>query len=99
MVIEQSGEEPILVPAVPARQTADPTGIGDAFRAGFLAGIAWGWPVERSAQLGCTLATIVLESVGTQEYPLTAEDLVARITETYGNAVAEEISPSLSGVS
>ncbi|HEV2640281.1 MAG TPA: carbohydrate kinase family protein [Actinocrinis sp.] len=99
VVIERAGEEPVLVGAVPARQTADPTGIGDAFRAGFLAGIGWDWPVERSAQLGCTLATVVLESVGTQEYPLTAEDLTVRITEAYGSAVAEAIEPSLAKVS
>ena len=47
---------------------ADPTGVGDAFRAGFLAGLAWGLDLERAAQVGCMLATYVVETVGTQEY-------------------------------
>nr|MDT0666039.1 PfkB family carbohydrate kinase [Micromonospora sp. DSM 115978] len=64
--------EPVEVPVVPARSAPDPTGVGDAFRAGFLAGQAWGRSLERSAQLGSLLATLVLETVGTQEYTLDA---------------------------
>jgi adenosine kinase len=98
VVIERAGQDPVTVAAVPTGQTPDPTGIGDAFRSGFLAGIAWGWPVERSAQLGCTLATVVLESVGTQEYALSAADLAARVKEAYGDEVAAQIEPALSDV-
>ena len=66
-------------------QIVDPTGAGDAFRSGFLAGTAWDWPLEQAARLGCALATTVLESVGTQEYKLSPPDLVTRIEQTYGN--------------
>ncbi len=58
------------VPAVACEHVVDPTGVGDAFRAGFLTGLAWELPHERAAQLGCALATSVLGSVGTQEYEL-----------------------------
>ncbi|MER7700543.1 carbohydrate kinase family protein [Streptomyces sp. NPDC096095] len=89
----------IDVPAVPADTIADPTGVGDAFRAGFLAGIAGELPHRRAAQLGCALATVVIESVGTQEYKLLAADLVARIDRAYGSEAARETEPLLAGVS
>ncbi|GGZ50494.1 kinase [Streptomyces inusitatus] len=88
---------PVSIPAIPPRRLADPTGAGDAFRAGFLTGIAWEWPYEQAARLGCTLATVVLESVGTQEYKLLAADLIARIDETYGPEAARAIAPQLVG--
>ena len=50
----------------------EPTGVGDAFRAGFLAALAWGLGLERAAQVGCVLAAYVVETVGTQEYSFTA---------------------------
>ncbi|MEU3255388.1 carbohydrate kinase family protein [Streptomyces sp. NPDC006997] len=87
------------VPAVPADRIADPTGAGDAFRAGFLAGVAWQWPPEQAARLGCALATTVLESVGTQEYKLLATDLIARIGRAYGDDAARALEPRLAGVS
>ncbi|MEU2437288.1 carbohydrate kinase family protein [Streptomyces rubradiris] len=90
--------ERVDVPAVPTERIADPTGVGDAFRAGFLAGLAWELPHRRAAELGCALATIVLESVGTQEYKLAAGDLAARIDQTYGRAAAAQLEPLLAGV-
>ncbi|GAB1339588.1 carbohydrate kinase family protein [Streptomyces sp. E-15] len=87
------------VPAVASERIADPTGVGDAFRAGFLAGLAWELPLRRAAELGCALATTVLESVGTQEYKLLPADLLARIDQTYGRASAAELEPLLAGAS
>lgn len=66
--IERADAPPVDVPAVPPQIIVDPTGAGDAFRAGFLAGIARGWPQERAARFGCALATRVLETHGTQGY-------------------------------
>jgi adenosine kinase len=71
--IESGDRPPIRVDAVATDRKADPTGVGDAFRAGFLAGTARDLGTERSAHLGCTLATLVLETVGTQEYQVGAE--------------------------
>jgi hypothetical protein len=48
----------------------DPTGVGDAYRAGFLAGLAWDVSLERCAQLGSLLASYTIEVVGTQESAL-----------------------------
>ena len=93
--IEVKGEETVHVPIVPATRLADPTGIGDAFRAGFLAGIAWELSPERSAQVGATLATLVLETVGPQEYDLSRAGFVQRFTAAYGADAAAELEPHL----
>jgi adenosine kinase len=84
------------VPVVPAREVADPTGGGDAFRAGFLAGRSWGLPLERAAQVGSLVATLCLESVGPQEYSVDRADALARIASAYGDDAAAEIAPHLS---
>ncbi|MCX5384443.1 carbohydrate kinase family protein [Streptomyces sp. NBC_00083] len=94
-----SGAKALRIAAVPADRIADPTGAGDGFRSGFLAGTAWGCTPEQSARLGCALATTVLESVGTQEYKLTPSDLVARIDRTYGPETARALEPRLAPVS
>ncbi|GHD92877.1 carbohydrate kinase family protein [Streptomyces naganishii] len=83
------------VPAVAAQDVVDPTGVGDAFRAGFLAGLAWRLPYERAAQLGCALATLVLSTVGTQEYKLLPSEVLARIGGAYGPEAAREIGTHL----
>jgi N-acyl-D-aspartate/D-glutamate deacylase len=67
------------VPAAPEQRREDPTGVGDAFRAGFLAG--WrggGGSSERAAQIGSMVATYVLEHVGTQEYAIRDGRVAAR---------------------
>ncbi len=81
------------VPAAPEQRRADPTGVGDAFRAGFLAGIGWKLPLERSAQIGSMVATYVLEHVGTQEYELDRDDFLGRLGAAYGADAADEVRP------
>jgi adenosine kinase len=90
--VERKGEEPIEVPAVPEIEKVEPTGVGDAFRAGFLAGMEWQLSLERSAQLGCLLAVHVVERVGTQEYTLHQRAFVQRFADTYGEHAAAEIA-------
>ncbi|MEX5632001.1 carbohydrate kinase family protein [Parafrankia sp. FMc2] len=95
VVIESADGEAVKVPVVPARSTPDPTGVGDAFRAGFLAGISWKLSLERSAQVGALLATMALETVGTQEYSLEQTEVVARLSEAYGAEAAVEVAGHL----
>ena len=90
--VERKGEESIFVGAVPEIETVEPTGVGDAFRAGFLAALAWGLSLERAAQLGCLLAVYVVEKVGTQEYTLAQAAFVQRFADTYGDDAAKEIA-------
>ena len=87
----------VAVAAVRPGAVADPTGAGDGFRAGFLAGLAWSWEPVQAARLGCALAATVLESVGTQEYKLAPADLTARIGQAYGPQAAGAARARLAG--
>jgi adenosine kinase len=95
--VERRGAAPVEVPVVPAGVVADPTGVGDAFRAGFLAGLAWGLPLERCAQVGCLLATQALETVGTQEYRIEPAAALDRFAGVYGADAAAEVAAHLAG--
>ena len=90
-IIERTGEAPIKVAAAPERTLADPTGVGDGFRAGFFAGLAWGVGLERCAQIGSLLATYVLETVGPQEYTVKPGAFHERFAGTFGDDAAAEI--------
>lgn len=90
--VESVGSDPIEVPCAPENLKADPTGVGDAFRAGFLAGLAWGLSHVRCAQIGSLLATYVIETVGTQEYDLAQQHFLARFAESYGDPAAAEVA-------
>jgi adenosine kinase len=94
--VDQDGEPPVLVGPVKDVHPVDPTGTGDAFRAGFLAGVAWGLSLERSAQLGNLVAVHALETTGTQEYVLQPGELLARCAASYGQDAADELGKHLS---
>jgi adenosine kinase len=93
--VDADGEPPVLVGPVKDVHPADPTGTGDAFRAGFLAGVAWGLSLERSAQLGNLVAVHALETTGTQEYTLEPGELAARCAASYGQDAADELGKHL----
>ncbi|GAA0959212.1 carbohydrate kinase family protein [Kribbella koreensis] len=95
VVIENSGGILAKVPAVPAPGLVDPTGGGDAFRAGYLTGRTTGLDHEAAAQIGCTLATTVLETVGTQEYTLDRPAFLARLASAYGEEAAATAASTL----
>ena len=94
--ITRKGDEPIVLPAAREVAAVEPTGVGDAFRAGFLAATAWGLGLERAAQVGCVLAAYVVETVGTQEYTFTPAQFVARLEDSYGAEAAADVRPHLS---
>ena len=81
--VEQAGQRPVTVPAVPDAKPADPTGSGDAFRSGFLAGVAWGLSLERCAQVGNLMAVHALETTGPQEYNLKPGPLADRFAAAW----------------
>lgn len=72
------GDRVIEVGAFAPRSIADPTGAGDAFRAGLILGMSQGFPLELSAQIGALSATYVLEEVGTQNHNFTIAEFVQR---------------------
>ena len=85
----------VHVDVVPETHQADPTGIGDAFRAGFLTGRAAGLSLERSAQLASLVAVLVLEATGPQEWTWDRDAAITRITDAYGADAAAEIAQAL----
>jgi adenosine kinase len=85
----------ITVGVVPETGKVDPTGVGDGFRAGFLAGIAGGLSLERAAQLGSLIAVEVLETEGGQEWPWDRTRALARLGEAFGPDAAAEIEKVL----
>jgi adenosine kinase len=87
--------ERVHVPVANERAKVDPTGVGDGFRAGFLSARSWGLSWERSAQVGSLLATLVLETVGTQEYQVKPAAFVERLAATYGADAADEVRAHL----
>jgi len=91
--VERRGEASVTVKVAEEDRKADPTGVGDACRAGFLAGQAWGVGDERSAQVGALLATYVIETIGTQEYELARTHFLERMARTYGDDAAAEVEP------
>jgi adenosine kinase len=92
VTVQRPGEPVISVTPPQELIKADPTGVGDAFRAGFLAGAQWGVTDERAAQLGCMLATLVIESIGTQEHAFEPERFLERFSEAYGSDSAAEVA-------
>lgn len=85
----------IHVPVVPEAEKTDPTGVGDAFRGGFLTARSAGLSLERSAQLGSLVAVLVLETVGTQEWSFDREVALTRLRGAYGDEAAAEIATVL----
>jgi adenosine kinase len=81
-VIFADGKE-VLVPVVPEERIVDPTGVGDAFRGGFLAAYAHGWDWLLCGQVGSLAAVYVLEQKGTQNHFYTRPQFVERFRKHY----------------
>ena len=93
--VESAGGELIKVGCPQERAKVDPTGVGDSFRSGFVAGLVWGLSHERCAQIGAMVATYVIETMGTQEYRFNKEEFVGRFREAYGDDAALELASVL----
>jgi adenosine kinase len=93
--IERRGQAPVFVDVCKPDRIADPTGVGDAFRSGYLTGMGWGLSDERAAQVGSLMATYVIETVGTQEYVFTHKSFLTRLAQNYGDAAAADVAVHL----
>jgi adenosine kinase len=81
-LIYQQGNQ-MQVPVVIPDQIADPTGVGDAFRGGFLSGYAHGWDLEICAEMGSVAAAYCLEQDGPQGHSFTQSEFVDRFREHF----------------
>jgi adenosine kinase len=71
------------VPVFPAEKILDPTGVGDAFRAGFLKGYLKGFDLLLCAKMGALAATYCLEEMGTQTHCYLMEDFIKRFRTVF----------------
>jgi len=82
-----------VVPPVPPRQLDDPTGVGDAFRAGLIRGWSLGLPWEIAGSMGALAATCTLEYCGPQSHCYTLGEFVTRFREHFGdNQLLDQLS-------
>ncbi len=93
--VERTDGETLEVIAVPETHPVEPTGGGDALRAGFVAARTWGLGLERATQVGSAVATAAVEVVGTQEYSLPRASFLERFASAFGADAADEVAPHL----
>ncbi|MEW5725878.1 MAG: carbohydrate kinase family protein [Thermodesulfobacteriota bacterium] len=71
------------VPAARPDRVMDPTGAGDAYRAGLLKGLVLGWDLATAARVGSVCASFAVEQYGTQEHSFTQDEFWARYKENF----------------
>jgi len=85
-LLEKDGDaiSRVDVKAIRPHRIVDPTGVGDAFRGGFMKGMAVGRPLKECAQLGSVAATYALEHLGGQGHAYTMKEFGDRYAEHFG---------------
>jgi len=76
----------VEVPVAPVETIKDPTGVGDAYRAGLLCGLAHGWPLKLAGEIGSLCAAYVLEQIGPQGHTFTLPAFVTRFRQHFDDA-------------
>ncbi len=82
-----AGGQQIRVPAVKPDSLVDPTGCGDAFRAGLLYGMARGWDWRRAGRLASLMGALKIAHRGGQNYRATREEIDSRFREAFGESL------------
>jgi adenosine kinase len=77
----------LAIPAVAPDAVVDPTGCGDAYRAGLLYGIAQGWEWERTGRLASLLGSLKIASRGAQNHALDRGAIAALYRERFGESL------------
>jgi len=79
-----AGGERHEVPPVPAEAVVDPTGCGDAYRAGLLYGIARGWDWPSTGKLGAVMGSMKIAQRGAQNHRASREEIEGRFRKAFG---------------
>ena len=76
---------PIEIPIAEPRRIADPTGVGDAYRAGIIKGMIHGLDWETTGRMGSLAATCALEEYGTQNHQYELDEFISRFGQEFGD--------------
>ena len=76
-----------FTPTVPVSAALDPTGCGDAYRAGLLYGISRAWDWESAGRLGSLMGSIKIGHHGTQTHRFSREEFAQRYRTEFGVAL------------
>ncbi|MBS0378437.1 MAG: carbohydrate kinase family protein [Proteobacteria bacterium] len=79
-----TGADELKIPAAPVERVVDPTGCGDAYRAGLLHGLMRGLDWPTTGRIASLLGAIKIECRGTQNHRFTPEEFTARLRRAYG---------------
>ena len=83
-----SGGKQIDIPAAPVEQIADPTGCGDAYRAGLIYGLQKGYDWETTGRIAALMGAIKIEQPGTQNHSFDMDGFAARYQQAFGQALS-----------
>ncbi len=83
-IVTARDSEPVVVPSCPPQSCDDPTGAGDAYRAGFFTALQRGLDLQTCAEVGSVAASYAIETYGTQAHRFTTEEFEERYMRTYG---------------
>ena len=75
------------IPPAKVKKVVDPTGAGDAYRAGFIKGLIYHWPIETCARFAGVVAAYAIEKYGTQHHQFTFTQVKERYVKAYGKAL------------
>lgn len=81
--IIKTKNESVTITSVKVLNVVDPTGAGDAYRSGFMAGYAKGLPLKTCGQMGATAASFAIEKYGTQNHKFTINQFKNRYKQTF----------------
>jgi adenosine kinase len=74
-----TSDNEIDIPAIKPKEVVDPTGAGDAYRAGLIKGLAQNLNIKQSAEMGSVCASFAVECYGTQGYYFSLMDFEKRL--------------------
>jgi adenosine kinase len=80
-----AGDRVLSIPAVKPAALVDPTGCGDAYRAGLLYGIAHGWDWEKTGRVAALLGAAKIATRGGQNHTVGRDSIAALYYEIFGN--------------
>jgi adenosine kinase len=86
-------EGTISIPAVSVNNVVDPTGCGDAYRAGVLHGLLCNLDWETTGRIASLMGAIKIESRGPQNHRFTRKTFVRRFEQAFGGVAAHRLAP------